>query len=300
MDRLETIRVFIAVAETAGFASAARNLGLSAPAVTRAVAAVEERLGVRLFQRNTRQVRLTEAGERFLKDAKRILGELEDAEASAAGSHGEPRGALAVTASVMFGRMFVAPVLMDFLDSHAAVTARLVLLDRVVNLIEEGFDVAVRIAHLEDSSLSAQRIGVVRRVVVASPDYLARHGTPQLPADLRRHRAVLSSQVGAAESWSFPAAGGGTDVIDVPSQLVANSAEVAIQAAIAGRGLTRVLSYMVAPAVRAGQLRVVLDQYEPPSIPIHLVHAEGRRANAKIRAFVDFAAARLRADAVLQ
>lgn len=300
MDRLETIRVFIAVAETAGFASAARNLGLSAPAVTRAVAAVEERLGVRLFQRNTRQVRLTEAGERFLKDAKRILGELEDAEASAAGSHGEPRGALAVTASVMFGRMFVAPVLMDFLDSHAAVTARLVLLDRVVNLIEEGFDVAVRIAHLEDSSLSAQRIGVVRRVVVASPDYLARHGTPQLPADLRRHRAVLSSQVGAAESWSFPAAGGDTDVIDVPSQLVANSAEVAIQAAIASRGLTRVLSYMVAPAVRAGQLRVVLDQYEPPFIPIHLVHAEGRRANAKIRAFVDFAAARLRADAVLQ
>lgn len=300
MDRLETIRVFIAVAETAGFASAARNLGLSAPAVTRAVAAVEERLGVRLFQRNTRQVRLTEAGERFLKDAKRILGELEDAEASAAGSHGDPRGALAVTASVMFGRMFVAPVLMDFLDSHAAVTARLVLLDRVVNLIEEGFDVAVRIAHLEDSSLSAQRIGVVRRVVVASPDYLARHGTPQLPADLRRHRAVLSSQVGAAESWSFPAAGGDTDVIDVPSQLVANSAEVAIQAAIASRGLTRVLSYMVAPAVRAGQLRVVLDQYEPPSIPIHLVHAEGRRANAKIRAFVDFAAARLRADAVLQ
>lgn len=300
MDRLETIRVFIAVAETAGFASAARNLGLSAPAVTRAVAAVEERLGVRLFQRNTRQVRLTEAGERFLKDAKRILGELEDAEASAAGSHGDPRGALAVTASVMFGRMFVAPVLMDFLDSHAAVTARLVLLDRVVNLIEEGFDVAVRIAHLEDSSLSAQRIGVVRRVVVASPDYLARHGTPQHPADLRRHRAVLSSQVGAAESWSFPAAGGGTDVIDVPSQLAANSAEVAIQAAIAGRGLTRVLSYMVAPAVRAGQLRVVLDQYEPPSIPIHLVHAEGRRANAKIRAFADFAAARLRADAVLQ
>ena len=300
MDRLETMRVFIAVAEAAGFARAARTLGLSAPAVTRAVAAVEERLGVRLFQRNTRQVRLTEAGERFLKDAKRILGELEDAEASAAGSHGDPRGALAVTASVMFGRMFVAPVLMDFLDSHAGVTARLVLLDRVVNLIEEGFDVAVRIAHLEDSSLSAQRIGVVRRVVVASPHYLARHGTPQLPADLRRHRAVLSSQVGAAESWSFPAAGGGTDVIDVPSQLVANSAEVAIQAAIAGRGLTRVLSYMVAPAVRAGQLRVVLDQYEPPSIPIHLVHAEGRHANAKIRAFVDFAAARLRADAVLQ
>jgi len=300
VDRLETMRVFIAVAEAAGFARAARTLGLSAPAVTRAVAAVEERLGVRLFQRNTRQVRLTEAGERFLKDAKRILGELEDAEASAAGSHGDPRGALAVTASVMFGRMFVAPVLMDFLDSHAGVTARLVLLDRVVNLIEEGFDVAVRIAHLEDSSLSAQRIGVVRRVVVASPHYLARHGTPQLPADLRRHRAVLSSQVGAAESWSFPAAGGGTDVIDVPSQLVANSAEVAIQAAIAGRGLTRVLSYMVAPAVRGGQLRVVLDQYEPPSIPIHLVHAEGRHANAKIRAFVDFAAARLRADAVLQ
>ena len=300
MDRLETLRVFIAVAEAAGFASAARNLGLSAPAVTRAVAAVEERLGVRLFQRNTRRVRLTEAGERFVKDAKRILGELEDAEASAAGLHGEPRGVLNITASVMFGRMFVAPALMDFLDRHAAVSARLVLLDRVVNLIEEGFDVAVRIAHLEDSSLSAQRIGVVRRVVVASPDYLARSGTPQQPADLRAHRAILSSQAGAAEGWTFAAPGGGTDVIDVPSQLTANVAEVAIQAAIAGRGLARVLSYMVAPAVRAGLLRVVLDQYEPPSVPIHLVHAEGRRANAKIRTFVDFAAARLRADAVLQ
>ena len=187
------MRVFVAVAEAQGFAAAARRLALSPPAVTRAVSALEERIGARLLHRTTRLVRLTEAGQRFLADAKRILGEIDEAEASAAGAYAAPRGQIAVTAPVMFGRMHVAPIVLDFLERHPQVSVRLVLLDRIADLMEEGFDVAVRIAHLPDSSLTALKVGAVRRVVCASPEYLERHGTPQTPADLctvRRHRDV--------------------------------------------------------------------------------------------------------------
>lgn len=292
MDRLESMRVFVAVAEDQGFAPAARRLAMSPPAVTRAVAALEERIGTRLFHRTTRIVRLTEAGDRYLADCKRILGEIEEAEASAAGSHAEPRGHLAVTAPVMFGRMHVAPVVLEFLARHPRVTARMLFLDRVADLIDEGLDIAIRIAHLPDSSLHAIRVGSVRRVVCASPEYLAARGTPRIPADLSQHDAIAFSLGPAAEEWSF--ASGAT--VAPSTRLVVNSNDVAIAAAAAGRGVARVLSYQIAPELRACRLQVVLAEFEPPPIPISVVYAEGRRAAAKVRAFVDFAVERLRAD----
>jgi DNA-binding transcriptional LysR family regulator len=289
------MRVFVAVAEAQGFAPAARRVGMSPPAVTRAIAALEERIGTRLLHRTTRIVRLTEAGSRFLADCKRILGELEEAEASAAGSHAEPRGLLAVTAPVMFGRMFVAPLVLDFLARHPRVTARTLFLDRVADLIDEGLDVAVRIAHLPDSSLRAVRVGSVRRVVCASPDYLAARGTPRTPVDLAQLDAIAVSLGASPEEWSFASG----ETVSPPARLIVNSNDVAIAAAVAGRGVTRVLSYQIAPELRAGKLEVVLADFEPPPIPISVVHAEARRAAAKVRAFVDFAVERLRADSSL-
>jgi DNA-binding transcriptional LysR family regulator len=292
VDRLESMRVFVAVAEEQGFASAARRLAMSAPAVTRAVAALEERIGTRLLHRTTRIVRLTEAGDRFLADCKRILGEIAEAEVSAAGSHAEPRGHLGVTAPVMFGRMHVAPVILEFLALHPRVTARMLFLDRVADLIDEGLDVAVRIAHLPDSSLHAVRVGAVRRVVCASPEYLAARGTPRVPADLSQHDAIAFSLGAASEEWSFASG----ETFGPPARLVVNSNDVAIAAAAAGRGVARVLSYQIAPELRSGKLQIVLAEFEPPPIPISVVYAEGRRAAAKVRAFVDFAVERLRAD----
>lgn len=299
MDRLDAMRIFISVAEKAGFAEAARQLHLSPPSVTRAIAGLEERLGISLFQRSTRHVRLTEAGERFLADARRILAELEEAEASVAGDHGAPRGELSITASQMFGRIHVAPVVQDFLTLHPHVSARLLLLDRVANLIEEGFDIAVRIAHLRDSSLSAIRVGHVRSVVVASPAYLARHGMPKIPSDLMRHSTVMFSAGIAANSWDFMVDGHALS-LNPPTRFWVNSSEAAINAVLAGHGLTLVLSYMVAPLVASGALQVVLADYQLPPVPVSLVHAEGRRTNAKVRAFLDFAADRLRALPVLR
>lgn len=301
MDRLESMRVFVAVAEQSGFAAAARRLGLSGPAVTRAVAALEARLGSQLLQRTTRAVRLTESGTRFLADAKRILAEIDDAEASAAGAHRDPRGQLGITAPVMFGRMHVAPLLLDFLDTHPAVGARLLLLDRVVDLLEEGLDVAVRIAHLGDSSLSAVRVGEVRRVICAAPAFLARHGMPQRPADLADCPAIGFTAQSPGAEWVFGGDGdkGKGERVAPLTRLVVNQADVAIAAAVAGKGLTRVLSYQAAPEIADGRLAIVLAQYEAPPIPVHLVHLAGRRADAKLRAFIDFAAARLRDNKVL-
>ena len=295
MDRLESMRVFVAVAEAEGFAPAARRLAMSPAAVTRAVAALEERIGAQLLRRTTRIVRLTEAGGRFLADCKRILAEIDEAESSAAGSHAEPRGQLAVTAPVMFGRMYVAPVALDFLARHPRVTTRLLFLDRVVDLIDEGLDVAIRIAHLPDSSLRAVQVGSVRRVVCAAPAYLAARGTPRTPADLARHDAIGFSVGALAEPWAFAYG----ETVSPPAQLVVNSNDVAIAAAIAGRGVARVLSYQIAPELRAGTLEIVLADFEPPRVPISVVYAEARRAAAKVRAFVDFAVERFRADASL-
>lgn len=290
------MRVFIAVAQEQGFAPAARRLAMSPPAVTRAISALEERIGTLLLHRTTRVVRLTEAGVRFLADCKRILGEIEEAESSAAGEHAEPRGQLAVTAPVMFGRLYVAPIVLDFLARHPQVTARTLFVDRVVDLMEEGLDVAIRIARLPDSSLRAVRVGSVRRVVCASPGYLEKRGAPRQPADLMQLDAISFSLGAASEEWSFASG----ETVSPPAQLVVNSNDVAIAAAVAGQGVARVLSYQIARELQAGQLEIVLADFEPPPVPINVVYAEGRRAAAKVRAFVDFAVTQLRADASLE
>jgi DNA-binding transcriptional LysR family regulator len=306
MDRLDTLRVFVAVADARGFAPAARKLGLSAPAVTRAILALEARIGAPLLHRTTRSVHLSDAGERFLEDCRRILAELDEAESSAGGAHAAPQGLLTLTAPLMFGRMHVAPVLLDFLSRHPAIQVRSFFVDRVVHLLDEGFDVAVRIAHLPDSGLTAIRVGRVRSVVVASPDYLERCGTPQRPAELAQHDAIGSSPSGgAAPPWRFSAAAERADGDDGQTvrprmQLVVNGADVAIAAALRGHGLARVLSYQVAAELQAGRLRIVLAEHEPPPMPVHVVYPAGRKASARLRAFIDFAVARLREDAVLQ
>ena len=299
MDHLEGLRTFVAVAETAGFAAAARKLGQSAPAVTRAVAALETRLGAQLLQRSTRSVRLTEVGARFLDDCRRILAELDEAEASAGGAHAAPQGQLAITASSMFGRMHVAPIVFDFLAQHPQVAVRGLFVDRVVNLLDEAVDVAVRIARLPDSGLTAVPVGALRRVVVASPAYLARHGEPADPAELVRHAAVGFSQDGGASApWVFYR-GEQREVVEPRSQLTANAGEIGIEAAIRGLGVARALAYQVDDHLLAGRLKIVLAPFEATPIPVHLVYAAGRKAPAKVRAFVDFAVERLRREPVL-
>lgn len=298
MDHLETLRTFVAVADAGGFARAARQRASSAPAVTRAIAALERRLGTPLLLRTTRSLRMTEAGESFLADCRRILGELDAAEAAISGVRHEPRGLLAITAPTLFGRRHVAPVLLDFLSAHPEVSARAFFADRVVHLIDEGFDVALRIAPLPDSGLTAVPVGSLRRVVVAAPSYLARAGEPKVPADLTRHQAIGFNLDGlAAAPWIFdnPREPG------LPQErLVVNAIDVKIAAACAGHGLARALAYQVTDEVQDGRLRVLLQAHEPPPVPVHLVYPAGRMAAAKVRSFVSFAAERLRQVPVLQ
>lgn len=304
MDKLEGMRIFAAVADAQGFAPAARQLGLSPPAVTRAIAALESRVGAQLLRRSTRQVALTEAGGRFLADCKRILADVEEAEASASGAHTVPQGLLAITAPVMFGRLHVVPVLQAFLDLHPRVSARSLYTDQIVHLLDEGLDVAVRIARLPDSGLIAVRAGQVRRVLVASPAYLAERGVPRVPADLAQHLGIGFSQHGSVSApWVFHPPGhkgrGESETAQPQVRQVTNSGDASIGAALAGQGLVRALSYQVAGHVLAGRLHIVMADHEPAPIPVQLVYAERRQAAAKVRAFAEFAADRLRAEPVL-
>jgi len=304
MDRLDTMKVFAAVAQARGFAPAARSLGLSPPAVTRAVVALETHLGVQLLRRTTRSVTLTEAGERFHADCRRILADLAEAEAAASGAHAAPQGLLAVTAPSMFGRLHVAPLLLAFLAAQPSITVRSHFADHIVHLLDEGFDVAVRIAQLPDSGLSAVRVGHVRRVLVAAPAYLAAHGAPADPAALEQHAAVgFTGGSGMAAPWTFfpPGRKSKADGVTVQPRLrlLANTSEMSIAAAMAGAGLARAMSYQVAADVLAGRLVILLPEHEPAPVPVQLVHAEGRRTAAKTRAFIDFAVERLRREPVL-
>jgi len=304
MDRLDTMRVFAAVADARGFAPAARQLGLSPPAVTRAVVALESRLGVQLIKRTTRSVVLTEAGERFHADCRRLLAEVAEAEAGAGGAHRELQGQLAVTAPLLFGRLHVAPVVVEFLRAQPRIAVRCHFVDHIVHLLDDGFDVAVRIAQLPDSGLHAQRVGTLRRVLVAAPDYLAEHGMPEDPLALQQHVAIgFSSGGGPAGPWLFYPPGrkqrGDGIAVQPRWRMLANTSETMIAAAVAGIGLARAFSYQVAAEVRAGALVVLLEDHEPEPVPVQLVHAEGRQPTAKTRAFIDLAAQRLREQPVL-
>lgn len=293
MDRLHLMQVFVAVAEGEGFAAAARRLHMSPPAVTRAVAALEERLGVKLLHRTTRHVRTTDAGDRYLEDARRVLAEADAADEAAAGINAEPRGRLAVTAPVLFGRMFVLPGILEYLARYPNTAVSAVFLDRVVNLFEEGVDVGVRIAVLPDSSMRARLVGSERIIHCASREYLRRHGAPKVPEDLLNHSIIASSASSAVE-WRFA-----SRTPRIEPRLTVTTIDAAIEAALRGFGITRVFSYQVASQLAAGELKVVLKEYEPKPRPIHIVHGEGRYASAKVRAFVDLMAARLQADRAL-
>lgn len=298
VDHLQRLRTFVAVADSGSFARGARARDISAPAATRAVASLEQHLGALLLQRTTRSLRLTEQGEVFLADCRRILAELEAAEAAITGARHEPRGTLAVTAPAQFGSRHIAPLLFEFLDRHPQLQARAQFTNRLVHLIDEGFDVALRIAVLPDSGLTAVPVGQMRAVVVASPDYLQRFGVPREPADLKQHRAIGFTIEGQDRSgWSF---GRGRAAAAPLERLVVNANDVKVAAAVAGQGLARALAYQVTDEVQDGRLRVVLQAHEPPPVPVHLVYPAGRVAAAKVREFVQFAADRLRALPVLQ
>lgn len=295
MDRWQAMRIVAKVAETESFAETARQLHLSAPAVTRAVAALEGRIGARLFVRTTRSVKLTEAGTRYVEDCRRILAEIAEAEAAAAGAYATPTGVLALTASVLFGHLYVLPILTEYLDAYPSMRARTLLVDRPVNVVEEGIDVAVRIGHLADSGLTAIKVGSVRRVVCGSPAYFERHGMPATPADLRHHRIAASTGAWASAEWRFAR----DQRVTVDPVLQCNTNDAVIAAAKAGWGLTRVLDYQIGPALREGTLQIVLGEYEEPPLPIHVLYPQGRHAPAKVRAFVDLAVERLRAHPLL-
>jgi len=293
LDRLHLISVFVAVVDASGFAGAARKLGISPPAVTRAISELEAHLGARLLTRTTRVVRVTEAGARYVEDCRRILAELAEADESVSGLHGAPRGRLTVTAPVLFGALHVTPVVTEFLQCYPEVTASCWFLDRVVNLTDEGVDVAVRIGELPDSSLQAIRVGSVRRVICAAPSYLAQHGEPQEPEDLLAHTLISANAVTPAPEWRFKV-DGEVRTVKVAPRMQTTTNDSAIAAAVSGFGLTRLMSYQVDALVHSGQLRRVLEAFEPAPLPVHLVHREGRHASHKARAFIDLAIERLR------
>lgn len=298
MDRLHTMSVYVAVAEEQGFASAARRLGMSPPAVTRAIATLEQRLGVRLLQRTTRHVRTTEAGQRYLEDARRVLAEVDAVDEAVSGTNAEPRGHLAITAPVMFGRMFVMPGIVEYLEHFPDTEISALFLDRDVNLLEEGVDVAVRIGELADSSMRALRVGSVREVVCASPEYLRCRGRPSSPEALAGHSVIMSSAVSDVPSWRFNTAQG-MRAQRLKPRLVVNTNDAAVEAAVQGFGVTRLLSYQVAPHLADASLEIILEAFEPEPRPIHIVHREGRFASATARSFIDLIAERLRNDGVL-
>lgn len=287
------MRVFVAVAEEQGFAAAARRMQLSPPSVTRAISTLEADLGVQLMNRTTRSVRLTEPGRRYLEDARQILSAVQAADEGAAGINSAPRGHLAVTAPVLFGRKHVMPGVVDYLRKYPGTEVETLFTDRVVHLVEEGLDVGVRIGHLPDSTLRALRVGSVSWMTVASPQYLHSQGIPADPQALAEHILIASSAGDFARNWRF---GPGQDsTIRISPRLTTTTNDSAVEATLQGFGIARLLSYQVADEIDEGRLQRILRNHEPEPLPIHIVHREGRYASARIRAFIDLLAARLTA-----
>jgi DNA-binding transcriptional LysR family regulator len=286
MDRLDAMQAFVTVAELRGFAPAARKLKLSPSGVTRLIAALEDRLGARLLQRTTRSVTLTDAGTRYLERAKRILADVEEAEHAAESERTRPSGRLVVSAPVGFGRLHVSPVMTAYLNRYSEVSGVLRLEDRMVNLVDDGVDLAVRIGDLADSSLVARQVGTMRRIVVAAPAYLKAHGEPKRPEAIASHQTVQFGATAAVADWRF-LEDGREMRLNITPRLVTNSADAAIQYAEAGGGLTRVLAYQARDAIKRGALKIVLQKFELPAFPIHIVYPTSRLLSAKVRAFID-------------
>jgi DNA-binding transcriptional LysR family regulator len=283
MDRIDAMQAFVTVADLRGFAPAARKLGLSPSGVTRLIAALEERLGARLLQRTTRSVTLTDAGTRYLERARRILADVEEAEGAAEGEQTRPSGRLVVSAPVGFGRLHVSPIMSAYLKRYPEVSGELRLSDRMVNLVEDGVDLAVRIGHLPDSSLVARLVGEMPRIVVASHAYLKARGEPKTPESIAAHDTI---QFGVTPEWRFASDGRGLRVTTTP-RLVTNSADAAIQYAEEGGGLADVMAYQAADAIKGGRLKIVLAKFQRPALPIHIVYPTSRLLSAKVRTFID-------------
>ncbi|EIK96262.1 LysR family transcriptional regulator [Pseudomonas sp. M47T1] len=295
MDRIEEMTLFAVLAEHTSFAAVARHVGLSTATVTRAIASLEKRLGVLLVVRTTRNMRLTEAGQRFAVDCRRLLADLNEVENAAAGLHALPGGLLTVTAPQMFGALHVTPVLTRFLSQYPGVEIRAILVDRVVSMVDEGIDVAVRIGALPDSSLTAIPVGTLRRMVCATPAYLAEHGVPRHPDELRQHSTISTSAAERPPHWAFRI-DGQDYAVDVGSRLSLTSFQAAIHAAVQHWGLTQVPHYQIREHLRSGKLACVLEAFEIVPEPVHVVYSEGRRGSSKVRSFVDFCVGALRRD----
>ena len=295
MDRLDAMSILSVAVEAGSLSAAAHRLGIPLATVSRKVSALEGHLKMRVLNRSSRQLTLTDAGRSYVEACRRILEDVEEAERTARGEYGAAKGELVVTAPAAFGRLHVLPVAAEFLKAYPEIDLRLVFSNRVLNLLDDHVDLGVRLGELPDSGLVAMRVASIRGVVCASPAYLAARGTPQAPQDLAGHDCITFISRGQqADAWDFPA-GKVQVAAPVRSRLVVDAAEAAVDAAIAGVGITRVYCYQVAEAVRAGALTILLRPFESAPLPVSLVHTEGRLLPLKLRAFLDFAAPRLRA-----
>ena len=299
LDRFQEMKVLLAVVEAQSFAGGARLLGMSPPSVTRVIAGLESRLGTLLLARSSRLLRLTEAGRRYVEDCKRILLDLEEAEELASGSRIRARGNLTVTAPVMFGELFLIPLITQYLEEYSQVTVNALLVDRLVNMVDEGVDVAIRIGTLPDTDLHAVRVGQICPVVCAAPAFLDRVGRPTKPEDAMALPVVMSSASNLLTDWHFRVEDSAIALHPEP-RLMVSSNQAAINAARLGWGLTRVLSYQVAHWVEKGELEIVLEAFQTPALPVHILYQGDSRVLAKVRTFVSHCASRLLADAALQ
>jgi DNA-binding transcriptional LysR family regulator len=294
MDRLAALRLFVTVAEAGSLSAAGRKLGMPLSTVSRHLKALEEELDTRLITRTTRRLTLTESGRAYAATCRQVLDELDDAGRRLTGEHAEPRGELALTAPVVFGRLHVLPIVAAFLNAFPRVAAHMLLVDRVVDLVEEGIDIGVRIGNLPDSTLRATRVGAIRLIACASPTYLAQHGTPASPSELAGHQCISFNTFTHAERWTFGERGKRELRVTVSPRLVVNSADAAIDAARAGLGIVRVLSHQGEASIANGALQRILEAFEPEEIPVNLIHREDRLPQAKVESFIAFAAPRLR------
>jgi DNA-binding transcriptional LysR family regulator len=294
MDRLEAMGTLLAVVEAGSLSAASRRLGTPLATVSRRLSELEARLQTRLLHRSSRHFTLTDAGSAYIEACRRILDQVDEAESAASGEYRAPKGELAVTAPLFLGRRHMMPIAAAFLEAYPEVRLRLRLSDRVIDIQEDHIDLAVRIGLLRDSSLIARQVGTVRFVVCASPGYIARRGCPATPADLAAHDCVFQAGHANASTWEFPV-GGTTVPVPIRSRLVVDPAEAVLDAGLAGAGVIRLLSYQIADAVGDGRLRVLLEAFEPPPLPVNLIHLAGALQPLKIRAFLDFAAPRLKA-----
>jgi DNA-binding transcriptional LysR family regulator len=295
MDRLDAMAMLIAVTEKGSFSAAARALDLPATTLTRKISDLEARLGAKLLLRSTRRIDLTDAGAKYIAAARRILEQVDEAEREAAGEFSEPRGRLVITAPVQFGQLHVLPVVTDFLSQFPQIDIRLVLSDRNVQLAEDHVDMAVRIGKLPDSSMVATTIGSMRMVICASPELLDQYGTPQRPEDVSLMPSVTVEGPMSSSSWHFrDRETGKPSTVSVASRLSVSTVEAAVRAAVRDAGMVRLFHYQVADAVRAGELKIILEDCEPDPVPVSLVHASQRQMPLKMRCFLDFARPRLR------